>query len=35
MSGQQPIVVHIKSSGVDDWQTALQNLTNLVQDESY
>lgn len=34
MSGQQPIVVHITSSGVDDWQTALQNLANLVQDES-
>ena len=34
MSGQQPLVVHITSDTVSDWQMALRNLQNLVRDSS-
>ncbi len=34
MSNQQAIVIHISSGSVDDWQMALRNLANLVNDDS-
>ena len=34
MSSQQGTVIHITSGDSSDWQMALRNLVNLVQDES-
>ena len=34
MSGHRRTVVHITSGDIGDWQTALRNLVNLVNDES-
>jgi intracellular sulfur oxidation DsrE/DsrF family protein len=34
MSGQRSILIHISSDDIGDWQTALRNLANLVNDDS-
>jgi len=34
MGSPQPLVVHITSSDVADWEMALRNLVNLVNDDS-
>lgn len=34
MSTKQSIVIHISSQSADDWQMALRNLVNLVNDDS-